>query len=455
MQITRISFLLLFLFFSITCRGAESEQIIVRLATESPLMPLYLTKTSATENSSYLQQLDETLRFDLNVNGMTRVVKVSSDNDALCANGSLQTADKVAAWKAQNLYFIVKPCVKDQKLSAQVLALNNQTLKTINDIPLTGDIKQDRKSVHLLADAIYKALFGVEGIASTHILYTVKHKVANDKWEAEVWECDYDGANAHQITNEKALCVTPIHIPPKDGFTSSNFFFVSYKNGQPKIFISSSKSGANTNRRLTTLRGNQLMPTISKQRDKVAFISDVTGNPDLFLQDFSLEVGALGKPRQIFAAPHATQGSPTFNPEGNRIAFVSNKDSIPRIYVMDIPSPETKNIKDIRANLITKQNRECTAPCWSPDGKKIAYSAMTNGTRQIWIYDFNTREERQITQGQGHKENPSWAPDSLHIVFNSSTRNGNELFLINLNQAEAFQITSGKGEKRFPSWEKK
>ena len=120
---------------------------------------------------------------------------------------------------------------------------------------------------------------------------------------------------------------------------------------------------------------------------------------------------------------------------------------------MNIPPSETKSIKDIHATLITKQNRECTAPSWSPDGKKIAYSAMTNGTRQIWIYDFTSREEKQVTQGAGHKENPSWAPDSLHLVFNSSTRSGSELFLINLNQPEAFQITSGKGEKRFPAWE--
>ena len=165
---------------------------------------------------------------------------------------------------------------------------------------------QDRQQAHRLADAIHKALFGTEGIVSTHILCTIKNKVTEDKWVAEVWESDYDGANARQISHENALCIAPTYIPPKAGFTSGNHLFVSYKNGQPKIFIGSTKPGTPT-RRLTTLRGNQLMPAISRQRDKIAFISDVTGNPDLFLQDFSPEVGVLGKPRQIFAAPHATQ----------------------------------------------------------------------------------------------------------------------------------------------------
>jgi len=55
---------------------------------------------------------------------------------------------------------------------------------------------------------------------------------------------------------------------------------------------------------------------------RIAFISDITGNPDLFLQDFSPEKGPIGKPRQIFTTHQATQGSPTFSPDGKRIALL-------------------------------------------------------------------------------------------------------------------------------------
>ena len=165
----------------------------------------------------------------------------------------------------------------------------------------------------------------------------------------------------------------------------------------------------------------------------LAFITDVTGNPDLFIQPFSPDVGATGKPYQIFATHLATQGTPTFNPDGSSIAFVSNKDGSPRIYAMQVPSPGS-SLNEIKATLITKRNKENSAPCWSPDGTKIAYCSMMNGVRQIWIYDFTTRQENQLTQGPGNKENPSWAPDSLHLVFNSSDKGSCELYLVNLNK---------------------
>jgi TolB protein len=145
-------------------------------------------------------------------------------------------------------------------------------------------------------------------------------------------------------------------------------------------------------------------------------------------------------------------GFPNFRPDGKKIAFVSNKDGSPKIYVIDIPEAGM-SLKNIHPVLISKRNRENSAPAWSPDGTKIAYCSRQGSDRQIWIYDFTANQERQVTQGAGNKENPSWAPNSLHLVYNSSDGNKSELYLINLNQSDAIQITSGQGEKRFPAWE--
>lgn len=430
----------------------ESEQLIVRLATENQLMPMYMAHL-VDDNSGltpgYVKKLEDVLHFDLNHNGMTFTLEQTPDKEKLTNKLAVDGASK--DWHALKVYYVIKTHVdKDKKLSALLLAVNSGTVRSVEGLPLTGDISQDRRRIHKLADTVYKSLFGSDGIASTHILYTIRKKMGENKWVSEIWEADYDGENARAVIKDSGYNLSPVYVPPKPGFVASSFFYVAYKTAQPKIFVAKLKEGVG--RKLTSLRGNQLMPTISRQRNQVAFINDVTGNPDLFLQKFSPETGVIGKPRQIFAGRKATQGTPTFSPDGERIAFVSNKDGSPKIYVIDIPE-EGASLKDIKAQLVTKHCKEGSAPSWSPDGKKIAYCAMTNGTRQIWTYDFTTKEERQITQGDGNKENPTWAPNSLSLIYNCTQGNSCDLHLINLNQPKATKITSGVGEKRFPNWE--
>lgn len=200
--------------------------------------------------------------------------------------------------------------------------------------------------------------------------------------------------------------------------------------------------------RLSTLRGNQLMPVVSPDRSSIAFVSDAMGNPDLFILPYNPSTAQALLPRQIFASPKGTQGSPAFSPDSGKIAFVSNKDGAPRIFMMEVPPPGVK-LRDINPKLVSKSCRENTAPTWSPDGRYIAYSGIVKGVRQIWVYDTLEKREEQLTSGGASKENASWASDSLHLVFNSD----GELYIVDLTSRQPTRITKGAGDKRFPSWE--
>lgn len=435
----------------LSAANEDSQEIVVSLESDIQLLPVYVGKTINEQSSfdaAYLENLEKILQFDLHHNGMTQVLPRKGNKDALIS--SFDQLGNASSWRSQQVYYVVQPKVKERILSLRILAVNTNTLKTFDSIALTGDFSKDRKTIHQLSDAIHKALFGTEGIASTRILYTVRTLLPGKQWSSEVWEADYDGGNARQVTQGAGYCVNPAYAPPKEGQLTGSFFYVSYLNGQPKIFFSNLKD--KIGQRLTYMRGNQLMPALAPQRDRLAFISDVTGNPDLFLLTLDPDTGKLDMPRQIFSAPGAVQGTPTFSPEGERLAFVSNKDGAARVYLLNIPLPGVK-LKDIKTTLISKLNRESTAPCWSPDGTKIAYCSMTNGDRQIWIYDFEKKQERQVTQGPGNKENPTWAPNSLHLIFNSTGAQGSDLYLINLNQKQATKISIGAGEKHYPCWE--
>ncbi|PWU14211.1 MAG: translocation protein TolB [Chlamydiae bacterium] len=437
-------------FSSVICAERIEEEIRVHLPTTSPLQPIYLGKIfsqDAVFDVHYLNQLEAILCYDLDYNGSTKVCQRTSDKEQLLHNKDLTAVFQIQNWQSFGIPFIIKCCVNQKQLTLYLFHVNNSSLKTFGPILLSGNLSQDRKKIHKLADTLHKTLFSVEGIASTRILFSQKTPHSeSEKWISEIWECDWDGANACQITSEKTYCITPVLLPKADKFFKEGFFYVSYKTGQPKIYFQASKT--DKARRINSLRGNQLLPAVSPKRDKIAFISDASGRVDLFVQAFSPETGKMEKPVQLYSHPHAVQASPTFSPDGSKIAFASNKDGGMRIFVI----PITSDKKRPPAVMITKKNRENSCPSWSSDGTKLAYSAKTNGIRQIWIYDFEKKEEWQLTSGPGDKENPFWAPNSNHIVFNSTQDCNSGIYVVNLNQPQAIKISRGLGKNHYPTW---
>ncbi len=428
-----------------------NEEIEVTLSTKNLIKPLYLSKIfneGSNFEASYLKNLADVLKFDLNNNGFTKVLKTEYQNDFTISHFDPERAFDPAFWSEKKVAYVIKPQIEKNLLKTFVYNVNDNILKTF-EINLTGNINIDRQKLHSLCDSIQQMLFGQKGIFTSKILYTVRsinEKDKNLKWQSEIWISDIDGENAKQLTYQNSYFVHPIFIPNK----KDEYLYISYLNGLPKIH-KSSIANPNVSKPIINLRGNQLLPAISKDGDKLAFISDAAGAPDLFLQYFDDNFLPIGKPLQLFSYPRSTQASPTFSPDGQKLAFVSDKDGAVRIYVIAIPNNAHSRKRPI-AHLITKKNKENVTPSWSKDGKKLAYSAKVDNIRQIWIYDFEKDEEWQLTFGGKNKENPFWANDNLHLVFNTEDKDEAELYLININQKEAIKITKNEGKKRFPSF---
>ncbi|MBI5272823.1 MAG: PD40 domain-containing protein [Chlamydiia bacterium] len=442
----------LFLFLC-SVQALPSEMLEVHLPTRFLAKRVYISRIHTDPSEwdwRYFDDLRAVLEFDLNTGGFSTVAQIRQEWEDSFNWPELRHNFSVDLWKKEGFLYVLTLEVHQKLCTLTAFDIDQKSSKRYPSFPLSGSLAADRREMHLLADTLHRDLFGASGIASRRILYAQRTKNTESEglgWLSEIWICDSDGANAMQVTKENGYCLSP-------GFLSSTgddpeFFYVYNNEGQSKIYKASLSKPEG--KPLVALRGSQALPALSKQGNQIAFITDVAGRPDLFVQHLDARKNTLGRPRQIFSSPRATQASPTFSPNGKQMAFVSDKDGSPRIYLLDIPGP--KETHRARPRLLTTKNRENTSPAWSPDGKRLAYAAKVDGVRQIWIYDFALGSEMQLTMDSETKENPSWAPDSLHLVYNTESDETSELYLIHLLNPEPQLISKGPGQKRFAAWE--
>src|SRR6202040_2750685 len=125
---------------------------------------------------------------------------------------------------------------------------------------------------------------------------------------------------------------------------------------------------------------------------------------------------------------------PCWSPDGKKIAFTSDLGGGLNIYVMDA---DGKNIKKL-----TKENDASRAPAWSPDGKKIAFTRhVDGGVPDIFVMNADGSDPVNLTNSPGYDADASWSPDSKRIVF-TSLRAGQEGFRLFVMDAD------GKNEKQ-------
>lgn len=426
----------------------QPQEVVVELETQGHQIPLYLTQIRLGNSAyakPYITLLSDILRFDVAQGAYYRLMEPSSqlDSSAMAFFASPQLNQ--GFWNAQGAHYLIMPLIENNKLALQVSNLKTLQLQTTPFVLLTGNIDEDRTAIHRLADSVHEAITSLPGIATTRILYTLKTQKDVGVWSSEVWESDYDGGNARKLVTGNDYCLHPVYVPPKPGERAKTLLYTGYSGGQPRLLYASCQEGKGYP--VSTLKGMQLTPAVSWQRDKLAFVCDVKGSPDLFIQTFDPLTGKGSEPKRLFHADGASQSSPSFHPNGSAITFTSDKNGTPQVYVLSFDKPRAA------PKLISRRARNGSASTFSPDGSKIAFSSKTEGVRQIWVYDCMSQDEQQLTFSPGHKENPTWAPDSMHLLYNGTSPGDYELYLLDLNKMKPTRLLTQAGEKRFPSWE--
>jgi Tol biopolymer transport system component len=60
-------------------------------------------------------------------------------------------------------------------------------------------------------------------------------------------------------------------------------------------------------------------------------------------------------------------------------------------------------------------------PAISPDGKMVAYVAVANGHRQIWVQLLSGGAPLQVTRDAADHSQPRWAPDSSTLIYHTAS----------------------------------
>lgn len=134
--------------------------------------------------------------------------------------------------------------------------------------------------------------------------------------------------------------------------------------------------------------------------------------------------------------------SPSFSPDGEQMAFVSDLTGSPQVWRMPITGGFPR--------AVTAFDEQATRVMWSPDGAWLAVESAPGGgmNSQIDIVRPDGRDRRRLTAG-GRSNNwlGGWTKDGRAILFSSNAAGSDsmECFRIAIDNGAAEKLTSAGG----------
>ncbi|TCD47046.1 Tol-Pal system beta propeller repeat protein TolB [Chlorobium sp. N1] len=289
----------------------------------------------------------------------------------------------------------------------------------------TGSSGDLRALAHAFCADLVQLLTGHRSVFGSSIVF-----VSNQSGFKEIYSCAFDGSNVRQLTRSRSISLTPALSP--DG---TSLAFTDYTSGRPALKIMNL-----SDRRIASVRqsGVSIDPGW-RSNAEVATTLSFQGDQEIYL------VRTDGSLSRRVTSSRGIDLSPSFSPDGSRMAFVSARYGNPQIFILDLISGQTRRL--------TYNGNYNTQPSWSPAGDKIAYSSMEkNGEINIFTIRADGSGATQLTSGDRENESPSWSPGGDMIVFTSSRQGQKKLYVMNANGEHQRRLLQMSGEQMQPSW---
>ena len=126
------------------------------------------------------------------------------------------------------------------------------------------------------------------------------------------------------------------------------------------------------------------------------------------------------------------------SPDGETIVF----DFLGDIYTIPVKGGE--------ATQVTEGMQFDSQPRYSPDGKKIIFISDESGGENVWTYDFETEEKKQITKGNTNVyQSPEWSPDGKYMIASKQGGGGlHKIWIYHVEGGSGARLIDGPNQLR-------
>lgn len=247
---------------------------------------------------------------------------------------------------------------------------------------------------------------------------------------SKIWIRQVIGADAIQITKENSEDIAPIWSP--DG---QRIAFASRKPGGGIGIYSIPALDGSAPTLLRSLDEARILPVLVawSRRDRIYYES--AGNL------YALEPSTRNPSRvTTFSGSAVNASSFSVSPQEDRIAYVATVDGQTDVWTMSINGTPVKVTDDKLIEI---------SPVWHPDGKRLLYSSLKDGTFQVFASYLDGEAPLQLTFRKEDCEVADVSPDGSKLLFGSSEEEA-ELWSANVDSGEESELTSETGVELWP-----
>jgi TolB protein len=243
-----------------------------------------------------------------------------------------------------------------------------------------------------------------------------------------------EGAHAHLFAYQpESLPLTRITYGPWDDITPAvspdggQIAFASNRNGFWNLYLMKLSNGELI--QLTDSQNYEAAPSWSPDGLWLVYESysgEEAGGLDIYIRSID-----GGEPIQL-TDHSAADYTPAWSSQGRQIAFVSNRSGEPEIWLADLDKNAEERFRNISQNALAWESN----PSWSPDGSKLAWAANENAFRSLYIWDATAENEllnRPMYIGSG--DWPVWNPGGSTLLTSLSAPNQTYLVTYQVNAA--------------------